>query len=151
MLGTVSADGHESGAHTLDPISHEELLSRISAGDHAAFAEIYDRLAPRVLGLVVRLLRDHAQSEEVTQEVFLEIWQTATRYDAGRGGAVPWVLTVAHRRAVDRVRSAQASRDRDTREGIRDYRAEYDSVADGDPRRAPDRPRSSSTPRRSPS
>ncbi|MFC0680857.1 ECF RNA polymerase sigma factor SigK [Lysobacter korlensis] len=130
MLGTVATDGGESESHTLDPASHEELLSRIAGGDQAAFAQFYDRLAPRVLGLIVRLLRDHAQSEEVTQEVFLEVWQTATRYDASRGGAVTWLLTMAHRRAVDRIRSAQSSRDRDTREGIRDFRAEYDSVAE---------------------
>ena len=130
MLGTVATDGGESESHILDPVSHEELLSRIAGGDQTAFAEFYDRLAPRVLGLIIRLLRDHAQSEEVTQEVFLEIWQTATRYDVSRGGAVTWVLTMAHRRAVDRVRSAQSSRDRDTREGIRDFRAEYDSVAE---------------------
>jgi RNA polymerase sigma-70 factor (ECF subfamily) len=130
MLGIVATDGGESESHTLDPVSHEELLSRIASGDQGAFAQFYDRLAPRVLGLIVRLLRDHAQSEEVTQEVFLEVWQTATRYDANRGGAVTWLLTMAHRRAVDRIRSAQSSRDRDTREGIRDFRVEFDSVAE---------------------
>jgi RNA polymerase sigma-70 factor (ECF subfamily) len=130
MLGTVATDGGESGYSTLDPVSHEQLLGRVAQGDQAAFAELYDRLAPRVLGLIVRVLRDHAQSEEVTQEVFLEVWQNATRYDASRGGALTWVLTMAHRRAVDRIRSAQSSRDRDTREGIRDYRVEFDSVAE---------------------
>jgi RNA polymerase sigma-70 factor (ECF subfamily) len=130
MLGTVATDGGESGYSTLDPVSHEQLLGRVAQGDQAAFAELYDRLAPRVLGLIVRVLRDHAQSEEVTQEVFLEVWQHATRYDATRGGALTWVLTMAHRRAVDRVRSAQSSRDRDTREGIRDFRVEFDSVAE---------------------
>lgn len=130
MLVTVSADGGELGPHTLEPVSHEKLLTRTATGDHAAFAELYDRLAPRVLGLITRLLRDPAQSEEVTQEVFLEVWQNAAKYDAGRGGALTWVLTMAHRRAVDRVRSAQSSRDRDTREGIRDFRPEYDTVAE---------------------
>lgn len=128
MLGLVVLDGGESGSDTREPTSHEELLSRTAQGDRAAFAELYDRLAPRVLGLITRLLRDRAQSEEVTQEVFLEVWQNATRYDTARGGALTWVLTMAHRRAVDRVRSAQSSRDRDTREGIRDFRPEYDSV-----------------------
>jgi RNA polymerase sigma-70 factor (ECF subfamily) len=87
-------------------------------------------MAPRVLGLVKRLLRDHSQSEEVTQEIFLEIWQNATRYDSSKGGASGWILTMAHRRAVDRVRASQASRDRDVKIGIRDFQSDYDNVAE---------------------
>ncbi|GAB3607632.1 ECF RNA polymerase sigma factor SigK [Conyzicola nivalis] len=113
-----------------EPPTQNQLLARVAAGDQAAFAELYDQIAPRVLGLVRRLLRDHAQSEEVTQEIFLEIWQTATRYDPAKGGASTWIMTMAHRRAVDRVRASQASRDRDTKIGIRDYDADYDNVSD---------------------
>jgi RNA polymerase sigma-70 factor (ECF subfamily) len=108
----------------------EELLQQVADGDQAAFAELYDRTSPRLFGLVKRLLRDHAQSEEVTQEVYLEIWQTATRYEPAKGGAIAWMLTMAHRRAVDRVRASQSSRDRDARVGIRDYAPEFDSVAE---------------------
>ncbi len=111
-------------------VSNEDLLQRVATGDREAFAQLYDRTAPRVFGLVKRLLRDHAQSEEVTQEIFLEIWQTATRYDTGRGGAIAWMLTMTHRRAVDRVRASQASRDRDTRIGIRDFPTDFDSVSE---------------------
>jgi RNA polymerase sigma-70 factor (ECF subfamily) len=75
-------------------------------------------------------LVDHAQSEEVTQEIFLEIWQTATRYEATRGGASTWIMTMAHRRAVDRIRASQAGRDRDTRIGIRDLAVAYDEVSE---------------------
>lgn len=107
-----------------------DLLLRIGDGDQQAFAELYDQIAPRVLGLIVRVLRDHAQSEEVTQEVFLEIWQTATRFDPNKGQAASWIMTMAHRRAVDRVRSSQSGRDRDTRIGIRDYDPAYDSVSE---------------------
>ena len=113
-----------------EPPTQNQLLARVAEGDQAAFAELYDQIAPRVLGLVRRLLRDHAQSEEVTQEIFLEIWQTATRYDPAKGGASTWIMTMAHRRAVDRVRASQASRDRDTKIGIRDYDADYDNVSD---------------------
>jgi len=112
------------------PVTQDQLLARVANGDQAAFAALYDQIAPRVLGLVRRLLRDHAQSEEVTQEIFLEIWQTATRYDSNKGGASTWIMTMAHRRAVDRVRASQASRDRDTRIGIRDYDADYDNVSE---------------------
>ncbi|MBG6057151.1 RNA polymerase sigma-70 factor (ECF subfamily) [Cryobacterium sp. MP_M3] len=112
------------------PASKEELLGRVAQGDEAAFGDLYDQMAPRVLGLVKRLLVDHAQSEEVTQEIFLEIWQSASRYEAARGGASTWILTMAHRRAVDRIRSSQAGRDRDTKIGIRDLAVEYDNVSE---------------------
>jgi RNA polymerase sigma-70 factor (ECF subfamily) len=112
------------------PATNDELLALVARGDQTAFAQLYDQMAPRVLGLVIRLLRDHAQSEEVTQEIFLEIWQTATRYDPAKGGASTWIMTMTHRRAVDRVRASQSSRDRDTKIGIRDYDSQYDNVAD---------------------
>ena len=112
------------------PASQEELLGRVAQGDEGAFGELYDRMAPRVLGLVRRLLVDPSQSEEVTQEIFLEIWQNATRYEPLRGGASTWILTMAHRRAVDRIRSSQASRDRDIKIGIRDLAVAYDEVSE---------------------
>ena len=112
------------------PATKEELLGRVARGDQSAFGELYDQIAPRVLGLVKRLLVDHAQSEEVTQEIFLEIWQSASRYEPTRGGASTWILTMAHRRAVDRIRSSQAGRDRDTKIGIRDLAVAYDHVAE---------------------
>ncbi|MBB5639685.1 sigma-70 family RNA polymerase sigma factor [Cryobacterium roopkundense] len=115
---------------SVEPLSKEELLARVAFGDELAFGELYDQIAPRVLGLVKRLLIDHAQSEEVTQEIFLEIWQTATRYEATRGGASTWIMTMAHRRAVDRIRSSQAGRDRDSKIGIRDLAVAYDHVAE---------------------
>jgi RNA polymerase sigma-70 factor (ECF subfamily) len=129
MLTAVARDlGSVDG--TTPALSNEDLLQHVAAGDRRAFAELYDRTAPRVFGLVKRLLRDQAQSEEVTQEIFLEIWQSATRYDTSKGGAIAWMLTMAHRRAVDRVRASQASRDRDQRIGIRDFAVEYDTVAE---------------------
>lgn len=110
--------------------SPDALLALVATGDQRAFASLYDQMAPRVLGLTRRVLRDHAQSEEVAQEIFLEIWQNAPRFDASKGTAVTWIMTMTHRRAVDRVRSAQSSRDRDTKIGIRDYQPDYDNVAD---------------------
>lgn len=112
------------------PLSREELLGRVAGGDQNAFSQLYDEISPRVFGLIRRLLVDFSQSEEVTQEVFLEIWQTATRYEPSKGGAATWILTMAHRRAVDRIRASQAGRVRDVKIGIRDFVAEYDNVAD---------------------
>lgn len=107
----------------------QNLLARTATGDKLAFSDLYDEVAPRVFGLVRRLLVDHSQSEEVTQEIFLEIWQTASRFDPNKGGATTWILTMAHRRAVDRVRASQSSRDRDVKIGIRDYQNDYDNVS----------------------
>jgi RNA polymerase sigma-70 factor, ECF subfamily len=100
------------------PTPADALLTRAARGDQDAFTALYDLLAARVYGLVRRVVGDPAQSEEVTQEVFVEVWRAAARFDARRGGAVGWVLTLAHRRAVDRVRSAQASADRERRAAV---------------------------------
>jgi len=129
-LVTSETDGEQQDAVPTAPAANDDLLARVALGDQAAFAELYDNMAPRVLGLVKRLLRDHAQSEEVTQEIFLEIWQNAARYDSSKGGASGWILTMTHRRAVDRVRASQASRDRDVKIGVRDYVSEYDNVSE---------------------
>jgi RNA polymerase sigma-70 factor, ECF subfamily len=97
-----------------DPLG--SLLSRAGRGDQAAFAELYDDLAALLHGIVLKVVRDPAQSEEVTQEAFLELWRLAPRYDASRGSVRSWAVTLAHRRAIDRVRSEQAGRDRAERE-----------------------------------
>jgi RNA polymerase sigma-70 factor, ECF subfamily len=85
------------------------LLARVARGDQAAFETVYDQFAGPVYGLVRKVLRDPAQSEEVAQEVLLEVWRTASRFDPGRGSVSAWVMTIAHRRAVDRVRSENAA------------------------------------------
>lgn len=110
--------------------SPEQLLERAAQGDRVAFAELYDQLMPTVLGVATRVLRDRAMAEEVAQEVMLEVWTTAQRFEAGRGSAAAWVSTFAHRRAIDRVRSEQAARDRVEKVSIRDRERSFDVVAE---------------------
>lgn len=106
-----------------------ELLRRAGRGDQAAFAQLYDELAPLVFGVAVKVVRDPAQSEEVAQEVFVELWRLAARYDESRGSVRSWAATVAHRRAIDRVRSEQAARERATRDATNVLREHDDVVA----------------------
>ncbi|GIL27920.1 ECF RNA polymerase sigma factor SigK [Actinocatenispora comari] len=106
------------------------LLVRTARGDESAFTELYDAVAARVYGLCLRLVRDPAQAEEVSQEVLLEVWRTAARYRPEHGSGLVFVLTVTHRRAVDRVRSAQARRDREHRAGTAAGGDTVDDVVD---------------------
>jgi RNA polymerase sigma-70 factor, ECF subfamily len=92
-----------------------ELLRRVAEGDQAAFAEFYDATSRTVFGIVLSVLRDRAQAEEVAQEVYLEAWTIARQFDANLGSPTGWLNTIAHRRAVDRVRSAERSVKRDQR------------------------------------
>jgi RNA polymerase sigma-70 factor (ECF subfamily) len=97
-----------------DPLG--TLLNRAGRGDQSAFAELYDSLAPLLYGVVLKVVRDPSLSEEVTQEAFIELWRLAPRYDDSRGSVRAWASTLAHRRAIDRVRSEQSGRDRVERE-----------------------------------
>jgi RNA polymerase sigma-70 factor (ECF subfamily) len=85
----------------------------VAVGDQHAFELLYHQLARPTYGVIRRVLRDPSQSEEVTQEVLLEVWRTATRFEPAKGGAASWVLTIAHRRAIDRVRSGGAPAERE--------------------------------------
>jgi RNA polymerase sigma-70 factor (ECF subfamily) len=108
----------------------DELLRAVGRGDDSAFARLYDLLAPRVFGLARRVLRDPAQAEEMAQEVLVEVWRTAARFDPERGSGISWVLTIAHRRTVDRVRSERASADRLQKVAAMTTQTPYDEVAD---------------------
>lgn len=109
----------------------EAQLVAASHGDAVAYEDLYERVAPRVYGLVLRILRDVHQSEEVTQEVFLEVWQTSARFDPDRGSALAWVITLAHRRAVDRVRSTEAWRRRDATDAALGRTIPVDQTVEG--------------------
>lgn len=105
-----------------DPLG--SLLRRAGRGDQAAFGELYDALSPLVYGVVLKVVRDPSHAEEVSQEVFVELWRLAARFDGSKGSARTWAATLAHRRAIDRVRSEQSTRnrqDRDANQAVRDH------------------------------
>ncbi|MFD8301218.1 sigma-70 family RNA polymerase sigma factor [Streptomyces sp. NPDC059690] len=108
----------------------QELVRRVALGDEEAFAAVYDAVASGVLGVVRAVVRDRAQSEEVAQEVLVEVWRTAPRYRPDRGTAMNWILTLAHRRAVDRVRSVEAAAARDHKASLLERVPEYDQVVE---------------------
>jgi RNA polymerase sigma-70 factor, ECF subfamily len=106
----------------------EALVGQVARGDDSAFRAVYDQVSGPVLGVVRRILRDPAQSEEVMQEVLLEVWRTAARFDPEAGSAAAWIMTLAHRRAVDRVRSEHSAARRELRAAV--LTVEYDEVAE---------------------
>jgi RNA polymerase sigma-70 factor, ECF subfamily len=107
-----------------------ELLKACGRGDQTAFARLYDATSSRVFGLAVRVVRDPAQAEEVAQEAFLEIWRTSGRFDPAKGSPLGWLLTIVHRKAVDRVRSAEASSRRDETYHQRNQPVDHDVTAE---------------------
>lgn len=116
-----------------DPVTNTDLdvlLRRVAQHDAGAFAAFYDATRSRVFGMVARVLRDRGYSEETTQDVYLQVWRTAESYDPASGSALAWVLTLAHRRAVDRVRSEQAATQRDARYGAASVERDTDHVTD---------------------
>jgi len=125
-----SGDPSPEGTGTSSTVVLSELLGRCARGDEAAFADLYDLTARRVHGLVLRVVRDPAQAEEVTQEVYLQAWSTSARYDETRGSALSWLMTLAHRRAVDRVRAAEAASRQDTTYHQRTQVVDHDTTAE---------------------
>lgn len=108
----------------------DALLRRVAHGDADAFAALYDHTRARVYGLVTRVLRDSGYSEETTQEVYLEVWRTAHAYDSAKGSALSWLMTMAHRRAIDRVRAEQSATQRESRYGASTLDLPRDVVAE---------------------
>jgi RNA polymerase sigma-70 factor (ECF subfamily) len=121
--GAATASG-PTGADLAD------LLRRSARGDEAAFAELYDATSRRLFGLVLRIVRDPAMSEEVTQEVYLDVWRHCARFDPERGSAMSWLMTIAHRTAVDRVRASEASRRRDVAHAATSQEVDFDTTAE---------------------
>lgn len=129
MLQTVTSTEPARLRHVTADL--DALLRRVAHHDVDAFAEFYDHTRSRVYGLVTRVLRDPGYSEETTQDIYLQVWRNAGDYNPAAGTPLAWLMTVAHRRAVDRVRSEQAATDREARYGAATVELPMDQVAEG--------------------
>ena len=126
---TVSARAlayHSPVTSSSSTSSEGEWIAQVADGDADAFARLYDAWSSRLFALILQIVVDRAQSEEVLQEVFLEVWRTAGSYSPARGSVRAWLVTMARRRAIDRVRSSQSSRDRESR--WHDYMPDVDQT-----------------------
>ena len=133
FMTAASSDVSSSGEAAARPPGGPDLaalLRRSAQSDESAFADLYDATSRRIFGLVLRIVRDHAMSEEVTQEVFLDVWRQCARFDAEKGSPLSWLMTIAHRTAVDRVRASEASRRRDDAHAIKHQDVEFDTTAE---------------------
>jgi RNA polymerase sigma-70 factor, ECF subfamily len=122
--------GYRAMTEPRDSANLDSLLRQVAHQDAEAFAALYDRTRARVYGLITRVLRDAGYSEETTQEVYLEVWRSAGAFDSAKGSALSWLMTMAHRRAVDRVRSEQSAGQRESRYGAATVERPGDLVAD---------------------
>lgn len=113
------------GTDTLDA-----LLVRATSADPAAFTEFYDLTRARTYGMILRVLRDPGHSQDTLQEVYLQVWRSGSTFDPAQGSALSWLLMLAHRRAVDRVRQEQSGADREARYGALSVDTVFDAVSD---------------------
>ncbi|MHA7142305.1 MULTISPECIES: ECF RNA polymerase sigma factor SigK [unclassified Arthrobacter] len=125
--------GSPAGGFAVEPgtaATLTELLLRVAAKDQQAFAEFYAQTSRRVYGLARRVLIDPELSEDTTQEVYLQVWNLADRFRPEMGSPMAWLMTLTHRRAVDKVRSEQSSTDREARYGAAMQEIDHDDVVD---------------------
>lgn len=104
--------------HSREPNDVDLMVRRVARGDSTAFKTLYDVLGAAVFGVARRVVRDPARAEDVTQEVFLDVWRKAPSFDLNRGSAKTWVMTIAHRRAVDAVRRNETQKRYDAHAGV---------------------------------
>ncbi|MDQ0768524.1 RNA polymerase sigma-70 factor (ECF subfamily) [Pseudarthrobacter defluvii] len=135
VMETPNAPNSEGSAAVTDPPADLSqrlslLLAGIARGDQASFAEFYQLTSRRVFGMARRVLIDPELSEDTTQEVFLQVWQGASKFDPQAGSPLSWLMTISHRRAVDKVRSSQSATDREARYGASTQDIDHDTVSD---------------------
>ena len=128
--GSAARLGASSGRET-DAAQLSELMTLCSRGHEKAFAELYDRTSQRIYGIILRVLRSPDHAAEVMQEIYVEVWRQSARYSPDKGSVIAWMTTMAHRRAVDRVRSVSSEVARDERYAFHGGDREIDQVWDG--------------------
>lgn len=129
--GEPSRTGPGSTGREADATHLVDLMARSARGHEDAFSELYDLTSSRIYGTVLRVLRSPDHAAEVTQEVFVEVWQQSARYAPDRGSVLGWMTTMAHRRAVDRVRSVSSQVARDERYAVTGTERDVDQVWEG--------------------
>jgi RNA polymerase sigma-70 factor, ECF subfamily len=128
--GESPSDHGQQPAGELAQIHLADLMTSCATGNQEAFAELYDLTRRRIYGTALRVLRSPEHAEEVTQEVYVEVWKQAPRYAADKGSVLGWIATMAHRRAIDRVRSVSSEVARDERYAFADFDRDSDEVWD---------------------
>lgn len=106
------------------------LIRGVAGGDERAFASLYDKYSSILFGLLLRILHSRAEAEDVLQEVFLQVWQQAHSFDAARGRAFTWLVTLARSRAIDRLRALD-SRERAALRSAVDAPPQGERVSEG--------------------
>ncbi|WP_049822056.1 sigma-70 family RNA polymerase sigma factor [Arthrobacter sp. H41] len=106
------------------------LLARTAAGDQDAFAELYRVMSSRVYRLAQQMVVDSDLSQEITQDVFLQVWQKAHTFEASKGPPVAWLMMITHRRALDRARAEHTSSNRNAAYAVATYTPDFDQTAE---------------------
>jgi len=129
--GGPSSQPGRSGGREVDAAHLVDLMTRSARGHEDAFAELYDLTSSRIYAIVLRVLRSPDHAAEVTQEIYVEVWRQSSRYASTKGSVLAWMTTMAHRRAVDRVRSVSSDTARDEKYAFATADREVDHVWEG--------------------
>ncbi|MBK1852560.1 sigma-70 family RNA polymerase sigma factor [Marinobacter sp. 1-4A] len=103
-----SPDSSAAQATTADDVS--ALIGRVAMQDRVAFANLYTATAPKLLGVVLRILKERSWADDVIQEAYLKVWQRAGQFDSGKASPITWLVSIARNKAIDELRKHPAGR-----------------------------------------